>query len=336
MGAGTVETRSAINGNKTIVSIVVPFFNEEQALPVLVKRLQSAVEPLASHYEFEIILVDDGSEDRSLQIATDLMVNEPRLRVVELRRNYGQTAALQAGMDRSQGDLIITMDADLQHFPEEIPKFIHELENGYDVVCGWRSNRREGILRRWPSRAANYLLRKISGLTIHDIGTTYRAYRTEIVRDIQLLGEHHRFIPILAAKVGARITEIEIENVERTTGTSSYGLSRSTNVFIDLFFLFFLVRYLDRPLRLFGKISLFLFGLAGIIGATLGWLALSTGLPVVREHSGWFLTGLGFMIAGLQIILTGLISELVVRLQFCGDGRSYYKVRKEFPSQGVG
>jgi glycosyltransferase involved in cell wall biosynthesis len=271
--------------------------------------------------------VDDGSSDKSLDIVKEWTRRESRLRLVELRRNYGQTSALQAALDLVEGDIIVSMDADLQHFPEEIPLFLKEIEAGNDVVCGWRHQRQEGLLRRLPSRIANAMIRQVSGLSIHDIGTTYRAYRREIIGDMHLLGEHHRFVPVFANAVGARIIEIPIQNIERPHGQSSYGLSRTFNVFVDLFFLYFFVRYLDRPIRLFGKIAFLAFAIGMTIEATLLVLWLRTGIPVVRDHSGWFLLGGSLLVASLQFLLFGSFGEILARVYFSTRNRTSYKIR---------
>lgn len=311
-----------------LVSVVAPFFNERESLPELLTRWASAVAPLEDRYDFEFVLVDDGSKDGSLSVAKGLAAREARLRIVELRRNYGQTAALQAALDAAEGDIIISMDADLQHFPEDIPRFLAEIEAGSDVVCGWRHQRQEGIVRRWPSSVANYLIRRIARVAVHDVGTTFRAYRREIVQDVRLLGEHHRFVPVLAQLVGARLTELPIQNVERPHGQSNYGIGRTLNVFIDLAFLFFFTRYLDRPLRIFGRIALG----AGALGlAIAGWLVivfLTTGRPVVRDHSGWFILSSFLMLTAVQVLLAGILAELLARVYFAQSGRSSYQVRR--------
>ena len=316
-----------------LVSIVVPFRNEEQSLPILLSRIATSTQPLRNRYQFEFIFVDDGSRDNSLLVAKNLLKTEARLKIVELRRNYGQTSALQAAFDAASGDIIISMDADLQHFPEEIPKFIAEIEAGNDVVCGWRHNRREGILRRLPSRVANLFIRRVSGLTIHDVGTTYRAYRREIIRDIQLLGEGHRFVPVFAAVAGARIAEVPIENIERPHGKSNYGLARTLNVLIDLVFLYFFVKYLDRPLRIFGKIALIVFTAGLLIESALlvDWMLTAT--PVVRDHSGWFILGGALITSSLQIVLFGVLSEMLARLYYAGLGKTHYKIRKTWTGE---
>lgn len=322
---------------KKLISIVAPVYNEEAVIEEFVHRIQSAIKDLEFKYSFEIILVDDGSRDNSLLIAKKIANSEPRLRVIELRCNYGQTAALQAGIDVTLGDIIITMDADLQHFPEEIPLFINKIESGSDLVCGWRHDRKEGIIRRWPSKVANYLIRKASGVTVHDVGTTYRAYTKEIVKDLQLLGENHRFVPVFAKKVGAKIEELKIKNIERPEGVSSYGISRTINVFLDLFFIYFYTRYFDRPIRIFGKISFALFSIACIICSVLLAKFCITGVSVVREHSGWVQLSILLFITSMQLLLTGILAEVLARLYYSSaNEKTAYKIRYEWNSNILG
>jgi glycosyltransferase involved in cell wall biosynthesis len=307
---------SDVERQRTLVSIAIPIYNERTVLPELVERLAQNADGAGARYAWEFILVDDGSRDGSLTVARGLIAKEPRLRVIELRRNYGQTAALQAGLDESRGDIIITMDGDLQHFPEDIPRFLERIEAGGDLVCGWRRKRREGIVRRWPSRAANWMIRRISGLSIHDIGTTFRAYRREIVEDITLLGENHRFVPVFASRAGARIEEVEIENIERPKGASNYGLGRVIGVWLDLFFLLFYVRYFDRPIRAFGGLAFLLFLAAMAIVAVLGVMSIAYGTPVVYQRAGWvYLTALLF-VTGTQLLMTGIVAEVLARVYF--------------------
>jgi glycosyltransferase involved in cell wall biosynthesis len=327
-GNDSLEQRS-----KQLVSVVSPFYNEEHSLDELIQRLIAVTQHLADRYQFEFVLVDDGSRDKSLTIARRLAESEPRLRIVELRRNYGQTAALQAGLDSAEGEIIISMDADLQHFPEEIPLFLEKIEEGNDVVCGWRRERKEGILRRWPSRAANFLIRHASGLTIRDIGTTYRAYRREIIEDVFLLGENHRFVPVFAKVAGARIDELPIKNIDRPHGASNYGLARTVNVFIDIFFLYFFVRYFDRPIRIFGKIALVTFAIAVCITIGLVVIWIDGGEAVVRERSGWFISALVLYLASVQFLIAGLLGEMLARLYFSSRDRSAYRIRKVWTTQ---
>lgn len=316
------------NTEMTLIGIVIPVYNEEAVLETLLERLQAVTNTLSDRYIFEFVFVDDGSRDRSLEICRRLTELEPRLRVVELRTNYGQTAALQAGFDETRGEIVISLDADLQHFPEDIPAFLEKIEEGSDVVCGWRHQRREGIVRRWPSRVANMMIRYVSGLTVHDIGTTFRAYRRNILDDMQLLGENHRFVPVFAKAAGAKIVEVPIENIERIHGESNYGLGRTINVFIDLFFLYFFTRYLDRPIRIFGRLAIICFILAGLITVYLVAIFVFTGIPVVREHSGLFVVGCLLYLTAAQFLIGGIVAELISRLYFSSDGRKSYQVRE--------
>jgi len=312
---------------RQLVTIVLPVYNEASTLPQLMERLEQVALTMSGRYTFEFVLVDDGSTDDTIETAEHLAAVDGRVKVVALRRNYGQTAALQVGFDHAQGDIVMSMDADLQHFPEDIPAFLDRIEEGYDVVCGWRSDRREGVARRWPSRAANWLVRKLTGLTVHDVGTTFRAYQGDIVRQLHLLGEHHRFIPVLAKNLGAKITEVEIKNIERPVGTSNYGLSRTLNVLLDIAFLVFYVKYLDRPIRVFGRLALLCIVAAGVILGVLGFLTIAYHVPAVRERSGWFLLALVLLVSGVQFLLFGLVSEVVVRMYFYPGQAKPYLVR---------
>ena len=313
---------------RPLVSVVLPLFNEGRTLPELMRRLGEVTRSLESRYDFEFVLVDDSSTDSSMEAAEQLARVDSRITLVSLRRNYGQTAALQVGFEHARGTIIISMDADLQHFPEDIPQFLDKIEDGYDVVCGWRAERQEGRVRRWPSAVANWLLRRLTGLTIHDIGTTFRAYRSDVVHQLRLLGEHHRFIPVLATNVGARLGEVRIQNIGRPVGASNYGLSRTLNVLLDIVFLVFYVKYLDRPIRVFGRLALAAIMIATVITVVLAYLSLAYGVPVVRERSGWFLLALVLYVSGVQFLLFGLISEVIVRLYFYPGQAKPYLVRK--------
>lgn len=322
-----VEAVSNSAGRRTL-SIVAPIYNESSTLDDLVKRLRQVATSISDRFAIEIILVDDGSRDNSLGIMKELATNCHELRIVELRSNAGQTGALQAGIDAAIGDIIITMDADLQHFPEDIPLFLNKIDEGWDVVCGWRHLRQEGADRRLPSRAANWLLRQISGLTINDIGTTFRAYRAEILRDIRLTGESHRFVPLYAKAVGAKITEVQIQNIERPSGASNYGLMRTFNVLFDLFFLYFFMRFRDRPIRLFGWLALIFWSAGGFIGAVLLFQNMVYGIPSVKDHSGWFILSALFILFGLLFVLSGVTLEMIVRIYYSDAERSPYRVRR--------
>jgi glycosyltransferase involved in cell wall biosynthesis len=313
---------------RRLVSVVMPLYNEAKTLPELLRRLGTVADGLRLDYAFEFVCVDDGSTDDTLQVAQRLASSDARIVAVALRRNYGQTAALQAGFDQARGDVIVSMDADLQHFPEDIPEFLAKLDDGFDVVCGWRADRREGVARRWPSAAANWLIRKFTGTAIHDVGTTFRAYHGDFARQLQLLGEHHRFIPVLARNLGARLAEVPIRNIERPVGTSNYGLSRTFNVLLDIAFLVFYTKYLDRPIRVFGRLALASMAAAAAILGVLAVISLAYGVPVVRERSGWFLLALVLGVSGVQFLLFGLVSEVIVRMYYYPGQAKSYLVRR--------
>jgi glycosyltransferase involved in cell wall biosynthesis len=315
---------------RPLVSVIAPVYNEEAVIEEFVQRLRAVLDGLSDRYTFEIVLVDDGSRDGTLAKMKALVPGEPRLRVLELRRNFGQTAALQAGFDAARGDLLLTLDSDLQHFPEDIPQLLDRLEEGFEVVCGWRHQRAEGVVRRWPSRAANLLLRWLSGLDIHDFGTTFRVYRAEVVKDLRLLGDFHRYIPALVRQAGGRIAEVPIRNVVRPAGQSSYGLGRTIGVSLDLVLLYFLSRYVDRPLRAFGQLALGAFAIGVVILCWLLGTAWVSGVPTVRERSGWFLMAIMMLLASIQIVLTGILAEILVRVLFGLGDRRVYAVRREW------
>ena len=313
---------------RELVSVVVPIYNEAGTLDELMTRLDRVSRDLAGRYDFEFVFVDDASSDGTLAEAERLASRDARVRIVALRRNYGQTAALQVGFEHASGAVVVSMDGDLQHFPEDIPQLLGKIDEGFDVVCGWRSPRLEGPVRRWPSAVANWMIRRLTGLTIHDIGTTFRAYRGDVVRQLRLLGEHHRFIPVIATSHGARLTEVKIRNIERPSGVSNYGLSRTFNVLLDILFVVFYARYLDRPMRVFGRLALMVFAAAAVITLGLMYLFLAYDIPVVRERSGWFMLALVLYVAGIQFLLFGLMSEVVVRMYFYPGQSKPYLVRK--------
>src|SRR5213595_4131848 len=251
-------------------SIVVPFHNEQENVTVLYDRLKGVMEAYSE--SFELVFVDDGSTDLTFHLLSEIAAIDSRVTVVKLRRNFGQTSALAAGFDHATGEYIIAMDGDLQHDPDDIPLFLEKVAEGYDVVSGWRKRRIDNLwLRRIPSRCANWLMAKLSGVDIHDFGTTFKAYRRELIEQVPLYGELHRFIPALASWHGATICEIPIKNVNRERGVSHYGISRTFRVFFDLLTIRFLLKYLGRPLHFFGTV-----GMMGVFGgsAIVLWLGV--------------------------------------------------------------
>jgi glycosyltransferase involved in cell wall biosynthesis len=317
-------------------SIVVPFHNEEENVTVLYARLKQVMEQVGN--SFEIVLVDDGSNDRTYKLMEEIAAVDSRVLVIKLRRNFGQTSALAAGFDHATGDFILAMDGDLQHDPNEIPKFLEKLEEGYDVVSGWRKERIDNfVMRRIPSRCANWLMAKLSNVDIHDFGTTFKAYRREVITNIPLYGEMHRFIPALASWYGASICEIPISNVHRERGKSHYGISRTFRVFFDLLTIRFLIKYMGRPLHFFGS-----FGALSILGGgiistiLLGMKILHPHLNVMDEHGPLFVIGGILILAGIQLLATGLIGELQVRHYFTPDHRAPYTIDRMLQTRPSG
>src|SRR3974390_1312168 len=305
--------RSQFTGVYTIdmqkYSIVVPFHNEEDNVTVLYARLKQVMEQVGD--SFELVLVEDGSRDRTYKLLEEIAAVDSRVLVVKLRRNFGQTSALAAGFDNASGEFILAMDGDLQHDPNEIPNFLEKLEEGYDVVSGWRKERIDNFwLRRFPSRIANWLMAKLSGVDIHDFGTTFKAYRREILEQVPLYGELHRFIPALASWHGATICEVPIKNVNRERGASHYGISRTFRVFFDLLTIRFLLKYLSRPLHFFGT-----FGMMSIFGgsAIVLWLGVEKFLrhvPVMGSHGPLMMAAVGVLLGGLNLLAIGLLGEM--------------------------
>ena len=308
-------------------SIVVPFHNEEDNVTTLYDRVKHVMEQVAE--DFELVFVDDGSRDRTYRLLEEIAAVDSRVMVVKLRRNFGQTSALAAGFDHAQGEFVLAMDGDLQHDPEEIPNFLAKLEEGYDVVSGWRSQRADNfVMRRIPSRLANSLMAKLSGVPIHDFGTTFKAYRREVIKNIPLYGEMHRFIPALASWYGASICEIPISNAQRSAGKSHYGISRTFRVFFDLMTIRFLLKYMTRPLHFFGSI-----GSAGIFsgGGIALWLLvykLTSHHDVADEHGPWFLIAAVLILGGIQMLGIGLLGELQVRHFHTAEHRAPYAVER--------
>ena len=309
-------------------SIVVPFHNEQESVRELYRQLS---EVMTERYEpVEFIFIDDHSADSTSQLLSDLARSDDRVTVIRLKRNYGQTVALAAGFDHAEGNVIISMDGDLQHDPADIPKLLDAFEEtGCDIVSGWRKNRVDNfLLRRAPSRIANWLMSKLSGVNIHDFGTTFKVYRRDTIKQIKLYGEMHRFIPALASWNGATIVEVPITNIERPGGRSHYGLSRTIRVLFDLLTIRFLLKYVTRPLHFFGPIGL----LATIVGLLInGWLIIDkalNGTGMFDKHGPLMLLGAVLILAGVQLISSGLIGEMLSRTYFESQGKPIYSIEK--------
>jgi glycosyltransferase involved in cell wall biosynthesis len=322
-----------MNQTDIYLSVVIPVYNEEESLEALHERLTESLADLGR--EYETVYVDDGSRDDSFGILKRLQAADRRMRVIRLRRNFGQTAAFSAGFDYARGEVVVTLDADLQNDPVDIPRLLDLYEQGYDVVSGWRKDRQDRFLdRRLPSIMANRLISWGTGVQLHDYGCSLKAYRREILADVQLYGELHRFLPALAHGEGARVTEIPVTHHARRFGTSKYGISRTFRVLLDLLVVKFLLSYSTRPIHVFG--------LAGLISFLIGGCLLAY-LAVVRIFLGQdigdrplVLLAILLTMLGVQLITSGLLAELVTRTYHEAQGKPIYTVREVLADEASG
>ena len=309
------------------LSLVIPVYNEASNLPELHSEITAACQTLAKSYE--IIFVDDGSEDDSLAVLKQLLKKDHRIWIIQLRKNFGQTAALSAGFDNARGDIIITLDADLQNDPQDFSLFIEKIEEGYDLVSGWRVKRKDRLItRRIPSVMANWLISKMTRVKLHDYGCTLKAFRKEIIKHIKLYGELHRFIPAIASHVGVSIAEVKVNHRKRRRGKSKYSVWRFPKVILDLLTVKFLLSYSTRPLQIFGIIGL----ISGVIGGVIGlWLAYVR-LIRLEGISGRPLLFLAILliVIGFQFITLGLLAEIITRAYHESTEKRIYFVRDIF------
>lgn len=320
-----IENRASVPDGSPDISVFLPVFNEEPNLMPLHAKLDEALKTLGR--SAEIVYVDDGSTDGSMKILREITKLDPRVRVVALRRNYGQTAAMAAGIDAAKGKVLIPMDADLQNDPADIARLLHKLDEGYDVVSGWRKNRKDKMVtRKIPSMIANRLISWIGGVPLHDYGCSLKAYRRESLEDVRLYGEMHRFIPIYAAWAGARVTEIPVEHHARTMGKSKYGLSRTLKVVFDLMTIKFMASYHTKPIYVFGSFGMLAFATSLFSGLFAIYLKLAdeadfvqTPLPVLSVV---------MFAVGVQFLLMGLLAEMLVRTYHESQSKAIYAVRE--------
>ena len=305
------------------LSVVVPLYNEEESLPHLVEQLLQALRP--SSERFELVLVNDGSSDRTAEVLEQISREVPELVAVLLRKNYGQTAAMAAGFDVAQGEVIVSLDGDLQNDPADIPMLLAKLRQGYDLVSGWRHQRQDAALqRKLPSRIANRLIGRVTGVKLHDYGCSLKAYRREVLSDMRLYGELHRFLPALAFIEGARITEVKVNHRARQFGSSKYGIDRTFRVLMDLLTVWFMKRFLTR--------TMYVFGFGGLI-AMFGSLVASTYLLAVKLMGGdignrpLLTLAVVLGLAGIQLFCFGLLGELLIRTYHESQGRPIYRIR---------
>lgn len=317
-------------GSQPQLSIVLPIYNEVESLPHLLEELVPALE--ATGNTFEIICVDDGSRDGSFEALKKLRQQDERVRVVQFRRNFGQTAAFAAGFDRTRGEVVITMDADLQNDPADIPKLLAKIDEGYDVVSGWRMERwKEGVgtlvARKIPSMTANWLISTGTGVHLHDYGCALKAYRSEVVKNVNLYGDLHRFIPAIASYFGVSVAEVPVTYRSRQFGRSKYGLGRITRVILDLLTVRFMLSYSTRPIQIFGSLGLLSSALGVIIGIYLSFMKVVYGIALTERPL--LLLAILLVMVGVQFITMGLLGELVVRTYHETQKKPIYMVREE-------
>ena len=319
------------------LSVVLPVYNEADSLPKLIPELSAVLRGMGCPYE--IVAVDDGSSDDSVAVLGDLQADEPGLRIVEFRRNFGQTAAFAAGFDYSRGGVIVTMDADGQNDPADIPRLLEVLEEGdYDLVSGWRKDRKEPFLtRKLPSMVANWLIANASDISLHDRGCSLKALRRDLVEQMRLYGELHRFIPEMASLIGVRVAEVPVNDRPRETGESKYGaLTRTPRVLLDLLTVSFLLSYSKRPMQLFGTVGLLSGGVGGLIGLYLIGAKVGRGLLYGEEAfrsfrigtSPWTMLSVLLIVLGVQFLMMGLLGEILTRTYFEAQDKPTYVVRR--------
>ncbi len=304
-----------------MLSVVIPAYNEEENIPILYEKLKKVLDGIGQDYE--VIFVDDCSTDGTYQRLRELAEKDHRLKVIRFKRNYGQTAAMSAGFEHAKGEVIITLDADLQNDPEDIPLLLEKLKEGYHIVSGWRKDRKDPFLsRKLPSAIANWLISKITGVHLHDYGCTLKAYRAEVVKDLELFGDMHRFLPALTKRRGAKVAEVVVRHHPRMFGKSKYGIGRTVRVLLDIMLVKFLNEYINKPLYMFGSVGFLLLGLGVFSLFYLIFLKLFMEEPIGRRPL--LILSVLFILAGIQLISTGLLAELLVRIYYrTKDTRPY-------------
>ena len=325
-----LHTNGELNGPE--ISVVIPLYNEEESIPELYRQLTAVMEELARPYE--VIVVNDGSRDRSLELLRALHAQDRRWRIISFRRNFGQTAGFAAGFDHARGEIVITMDADLQNDPAGIPLLLDKMAEGFDVVSGWRKHRQDAFLsRRLPSIIANKLVSRASGVPLHDYGCSLKAYRSEVVKGIRLYGEMHRFVPAVAAWMGVTVAEVAVPHHARQFGKSKYGIDRTFRVILDLITVRFLLGYATRPLHIFGSVGMLSATLGVLFGLYLTFVKLVQGQDIGSRPL--LILAVLLVIVGVQFIGMGLLGELIVRTYYEAQDKPIYVVREMLDGEGA-
>ncbi len=311
--------------HQKLVSVVVPFFNEVENVDLMYQELVDVLEP--QNRPFELLFVDDGSRDGTAKALQAIAASDPKVKLVLFRRNYGQTAALQAGIQNANGEYLVTIDGDLQNDPRDIPMMLEKLDEGYDLVHGWRKQRRDNLLsRKIPSRIANWIISRVTNFPIHDLGCTLKAIRSEVAQQIELYGEMHRFIPILAHQLGARSIEVVTNHRARQYGETKYGIGRTTRVILDLITVKYMIKYFASPMKLFGKFGLWMGGMGICSLFAAGAMKLLGGVDLTGNP--FLLLGILSTILSVQFFSLGLIGEVCARIYYSSGRRTNYQVRE--------
>ena len=318
------------------ISIVIPLFNEEESIPHLCEALDAAIANYGQ--PAEVIIVDDGSRDNSFKLLKEYAARDPRFTIIRFRRNFGQTAAFAAGFAQARGEVVITMDADLQNDPMDIPLLMAKVDEGYDIVSGWRKDRQDRWLdRKLPSMLANRLISNVTDVKLHDYGCSLKAYRTEVLQHVHLYGELHRFIPALASQVGATVTEVPVNHRSRQYGRSKYGISRTVRVMLDLINVWFLGTYSTRPIHVFGTLGLSSMAFGVVIGLYLTFVKLFLGESIGNRPL--LLLAVLLVVIGVQLVTMGLLGEMITRTYYESQNKPIYVVREivnDFVDEGTG
>lgn len=307
------------------LSVVIPLYNEQESIPALYEELSNALNAL--HRSYEVIIVDDGSQDGSFEQLRLIHQRDPRWRIVRFRRNFGQTAGMAAGFRLAQGRTVVTSDADLQNDPRDIGALLSKMDEGYDIVSGWRIHRKEPFLtRRLPSQTANWLISRTTGVKLHDYGCSLKAYDWQVAKGVRLYGDLHRFIPAIASQMGVRVAEIPVNDRARRFGKSKYGIGRTLKVFLDLIGVLFLLSYFNRPLRVFGLAGVLVGGIGSLILAYLGYVRLILAQPIGERPL--LLLGILLVVLGVQFISTGLIADMLMRTYYESQDKPTYFIKE--------
>lgn len=313
-----------------LISVVIPLLNEEENIPLLYDELNQVFQSI--NYDYEFVFIDDGSSDNSLQLLKDLQAKDENVVLVSFRKNFGQTAAMAAGFDYAQGDIIVTMDADLQNDPNDIPMLLAKIDEGYDVVTGWRHDRKDAFInRKLPSIIANKIISKTTGVHLHDYGCTLKAFRKEVIKNVKLYGEMHRFIPAIASGMGIDFTEVKVNHRPRRFGTSKYGISRTIRVILDLLTVKFLLSYATKPIQVFGLMGMVSGGIGFLIALVMTFQRQVLGIPLA-DRPLLFLAVLLIFI-GIQFVSLGLIAELQARTYHESQNKPVYFVKEVINSK---